>query len=79
MPGSPSAKSVSMQQNQDLSVEAQEQRDELDVNCSICLQPMQDRTIIPKCSHEFCFNCLIIWTGIYSLDFRFSVSLQDNN
>lgn len=32
-------------------------------NCSICLQPMEDRTIIPTCSHEFCFDCLMIWTG----------------
>jgi len=77
MPGSPSAKSVEMQQNQDFSVEVQEQIDELDVNCSICLQPMEDRTIIPKCSHEFCFNCLIIWTGICSLDLKLSAGLQD--
>ncbi|KXN92487.1 hypothetical protein AN958_07434 [Leucoagaricus sp. SymC.cos] len=24
---------------------------------------MEDRTIIPMCSHEFCFDCLIIWTA----------------
>ncbi|KIM44010.1 hypothetical protein M413DRAFT_25499 [Hebeloma cylindrosporum] len=30
--------------------------------CSICLQPVVDRTVIPKCSHEFCFECLLVWT-----------------
>ncbi|EJF61900.1 hypothetical protein DICSQDRAFT_154801, partial [Dichomitus squalens LYAD-421 SS1] len=30
--------------------------------CSICLQPYADRTMIPTCSHEFCFECLLIWT-----------------
>lgn len=33
-------------------------------NCSICLQELVDRTVIPKCSHEFCFECLLVWTGI---------------
>lgn len=32
--------------------------------CSICLQPVVDRTVIPKCSHEFCFECLLVWTGM---------------
>lgn len=31
--------------------------------CSICLQQVEDRTVIPKCSHEFCFECLLVWTG----------------
>ncbi|KAM5545730.1 hypothetical protein V8D89_000768 [Ganoderma adspersum] len=31
-------------------------------HCSICLQPYADRTMIPTCSHEFCFECLLIWT-----------------
>ncbi|KAF5368010.1 hypothetical protein D9758_004375 [Tetrapyrgos nigripes] len=31
-------------------------------NCSICLQPMRDRTLLPVCSHEFCFECLLIWS-----------------
>ncbi|OBZ72890.1 hypothetical protein A0H81_06736 [Grifola frondosa] len=31
-------------------------------HCSICLQPLADRTIIPTCSHEFCFECLLVWT-----------------
>ena len=35
-------------------------------NCSICLQLVVDRTVIPKCSHEFCFECLLVWTGMVS-------------
>ncbi|PBK90331.1 hypothetical protein ARMGADRAFT_934344 [Armillaria gallica] len=31
-------------------------------NCSICLQALVDRTVIPTCSHEFCFDCLVVWT-----------------
>ncbi|KAF8900842.1 hypothetical protein CPB84DRAFT_1680270 [Gymnopilus junonius] len=31
-------------------------------NCSICLHSIVDRTVIPKCSHEFCFECLLVWT-----------------
>ena len=33
--------------------------------CSICLQPIIDRTVVPTCSHEFCFECLLVWTGMY--------------
>ncbi|KAK0438545.1 uncharacterized protein EV420DRAFT_1254686, partial [Desarmillaria tabescens] len=29
-------------------------------NCSICLQALVDRTVIPICSHEFCFDCLLM-------------------
>ncbi|EPQ52985.1 hypothetical protein GLOTRDRAFT_111805, partial [Gloeophyllum trabeum ATCC 11539] len=29
--------------------------------CSICLQRLEDRTVIPTCSHEFCFECLLVW------------------
>ncbi|TCD65009.1 hypothetical protein EIP91_003330 [Steccherinum ochraceum] len=32
-------------------------------HCSICLQNIEDRTLIPTCSHEFCFECLLVWTG----------------
>src|SRR5438477_9814873 len=34
-----------------------------DDNCSICLQQVVDRTVIPTCSHEFCFECLLVWSG----------------
>ncbi|KAJ7226741.1 hypothetical protein GGX14DRAFT_417237, partial [Mycena pura] len=39
----------------DLSVEDEDR-------CSICLQEIVDRTVIPLCAHEFCFDCLIVWT-----------------
>ncbi|KAI0049098.1 hypothetical protein FA95DRAFT_1489782 [Auriscalpium vulgare] len=29
--------------------------------CAICLQSITDRTLIPTCSHEFCFECLVVW------------------
>ena len=37
------------------------------LNCSICLQPLVDRTLIPSCSHEFCFECILVWTGTFLL------------
>ncbi|TFK22516.1 hypothetical protein FA15DRAFT_671405 [Coprinopsis marcescibilis] len=37
--------------------------EELEDNCSICLHQLDDRTVIPQCSHEFCFECLLVWTG----------------
>ncbi|KAG2357989.1 hypothetical protein BDR07DRAFT_1296128 [Suillus spraguei] len=30
-------------------------------HCVICLQSLVDRTVIPTCSHEFCFECISIW------------------
>ena len=32
-------------------------------HCSICLQSFVDRTVIPECSHEFCFDCILTWAG----------------
>ena len=38
--------------------------DDLDGDhCSICLQFFTDRAVIPDCSHEFCFECIMTWTG----------------
>jgi hypothetical protein len=34
-----------------------------DEHCTICLQPIVDRTLVPTCSHEFCFECLMVWSG----------------
>ncbi|KAI0690369.1 hypothetical protein BC835DRAFT_1281137, partial [Cytidiella melzeri] len=43
--------------------EAPQEEEDVDVeHCSICLQPLSDRTMIPACSHEFCFECLLVWT-----------------
>ncbi|KAH9056293.1 hypothetical protein EDB87DRAFT_1566736 [Lactarius vividus] len=37
--------------------------EEVDANqCAICLQPVVDRTVVPTCSHEFCFECLMVWS-----------------
>ncbi|OAX34565.1 hypothetical protein K503DRAFT_747224 [Rhizopogon vinicolor AM-OR11-026] len=30
-------------------------------HCVICLQSLVDRTVIPTCSHEFCFECISLW------------------
>ncbi|KAJ6510821.1 hypothetical protein C8R45DRAFT_965289 [Mycena sanguinolenta] len=40
--------------------ELEEEEDE--DRCSICLQEVIDRTIVPVCAHEFCFDCIIVWT-----------------
>ena len=37
---------------------------ENDHQCSICLQAILDRTVMPTCSHEFCFECLLVWSGV---------------
>jgi len=42
-----------------------EQPDDSEDCCTICLQPISDRTVIPTCSHEFCFECLLLWTGLH--------------
>ena len=34
-------------------------------HCTICLQPFIDRTIVPVCAHEFCFDCILLWSGAY--------------
>ncbi|KAJ7101405.1 hypothetical protein B0H15DRAFT_410857 [Mycena belliarum] len=44
-----------------LETEEEEQEDE--DRCSICLQTVVDRTVVPLCAHEFCFDCLLVWTG----------------
>ena len=32
-------------------------------HCSICLQVFVDRAVIPECAHDFCFECILKWTG----------------
>jgi hypothetical protein len=39
--------------------------DVYDEHCTICLQSFVDRTLVLTCSHEFCFECLMIWSGMY--------------
>ncbi|KAG8215641.1 hypothetical protein J3R82DRAFT_7511 [Butyriboletus roseoflavus] len=31
-------------------------------HCTICLQSFLDRTIVPVCAHEFCFECIFLWS-----------------
>ncbi|KZP12948.1 hypothetical protein FIBSPDRAFT_685884, partial [Athelia psychrophila] len=42
--------------------EDEDKQDEDEEQCSICLQPLVDRTVIPTCAHEFCFGCILVWT-----------------
>lgn len=50
-----------------LSEQDGELEDEMDDDhCSICLQLFTDRSILIDCAHEFCFECIVKWTGIYS-------------
>ncbi|KAJ7882455.1 hypothetical protein B0H13DRAFT_2667374 [Mycena leptocephala] len=45
-------------------LEPQELEEEEDEDrCSICLQEVVDRTVVPGCAHEFCFDCLLVWAG----------------
>lgn len=49
-------------------------------NCSICLQPLVDRTVIPSCSHEFCFECILVWSGKWPfLSMHLTVLMCDTN
>lgn len=43
--------------------EDEEIKEDYDHQCSICLQRLVDRTVIPTCAHEFCFECILVWTG----------------
>jgi len=49
--------------DKDSSDEANLEGDADGEHCSICLQPYINRTVIPNCSHEFCFECIMMWTG----------------
>lgn len=49
-----------------ISLENQPAEDEEEIDedhCSICLQLVIDRAVIPECSHAFCFGCIITWTS----------------
>jgi E3 ubiquitin-protein ligase Topors len=47
-------------ENDDFVLELDAEVDE--DHCSICLQAIVDRALIPGCSHEFCFECLMMWS-----------------
>ncbi|KAF4582688.1 hypothetical protein EYR40_002612 [Pleurotus pulmonarius] len=61
---SPVSKRIKLEEPQDtVSFQQSSQPNEsTEDNCSICLQSISDRTVVPLCSHEFCFECLLIWT-----------------
>lgn len=48
-------------ENDDLELELDADVDE--DHCTICLQAIADRAVIPTCSHDFCFECVLIWSG----------------
>jgi hypothetical protein len=50
----------------DLDLEEAANQDDSEDSCSICLHSIANRTVIPKCSHEFCFECLLVWTGMFN-------------
>ena len=52
---------MNLAENDDHSLELDAEVDE--DHCTICLQAVVDRALIPECSHEFCFECLMIWSG----------------
>lgn len=45
-------------------------------HCTICLQPLSDRTLLPACSHEFCFDCILMWTGSCQYSLRICCVFQ---
>ena len=52
-------------------VDGDEEIDELEdgEHCSICLQLFVDRAVIPDCAHDFCFECILKWTGEKAISF----------
>ncbi|KAJ8689275.1 hypothetical protein PTI98_013314 [Pleurotus ostreatus] len=60
---SPVSKRIKLEEPQDTaSFQSIQQNESIEDNCSICLQSISDRTVVPLCSHEFCFECLLIWS-----------------
>src|SRR5688572_24093797 len=58
---SPPSKRVKLDDSEEYTSNIHE--DDNGEHCSICLHAVVDRTIISTCSHEFCFECLLVWTG----------------
>ncbi|KAJ7457353.1 hypothetical protein FB451DRAFT_1274659 [Mycena latifolia] len=54
------AEEPSLKPEEEVEEEGEEEEED---RCSICLQGVVDRTVVPLCAHEFCFDCLIVWTG----------------
>ncbi|EGN97532.1 hypothetical protein SERLA73DRAFT_184272, partial [Serpula lacrymans var. lacrymans S7.3] len=69
VPSAPASKRLKLESSPSPSIEELEEKtanssiDSLDQDhCSICLQSLVDRTVIPTCAHEFCFECITIWS-----------------
>ena len=84
-PGSPPAKKIKLEPSPELlPTQADRHEDDLvneevdldEEHCSICLQALSDRTVLPACSHEFCFDCILIWTGSCQYPFHFRQAFQ---
>ncbi|KAJ7722640.1 hypothetical protein DFH07DRAFT_759867 [Mycena maculata] len=62
---SPNTPTVVKSENREPPLEPEEEvlEEEEEDRCSICLQDVVDRTVVPICAHEFCFDCLVVWTG----------------
>ncbi|KAJ7666685.1 hypothetical protein DFH06DRAFT_250133 [Mycena polygramma] len=63
--GSPSTPTFFKSEPHEPQLEQQglEEEEEDEDRCSICLQEVADRTVVPICAHEFCFDCLLVWTA----------------
>ncbi|KAJ6489163.1 hypothetical protein C8R47DRAFT_1125214 [Mycena vitilis] len=61
--GSPSAPAFFKSEPDEPQLEELEEEEEEVDRCSICLQEVVDRTVVPICAHEFCFDCLLVWTA----------------
>jgi hypothetical protein len=58
---SPKETKVEIEATPEIPVAGQNEEEESDDDsCSICLHRVEDRTVIPNCSHEFCFA---FWSG----------------
>ena len=73
---------MNLAENDDHALELDEEEVDED-HCTICLQAIVDRALIPECSHEFCFECLMIWSGKKAIAFaaytRSSFSITKKN
>lgn len=67
-----SASPRAKQHDEEIVADKEEVQEEEEDNCAICLQPKADRTVLPSCSHEFCFECIVVWCGKnFGLSFHF--------
>jgi len=57
---------MNLAENDDHVLEAEVEDED---HCTICLQAIVDHALIPECSHEFCFECLMIWSGKKVIEF----------